>query len=339
MPEPVETPAATLVRLTNGYQVSQAIHVAAELRLADFIGAEPVAADEIAPRVGAHARSLYRLLRALSTVGIFRETNEKRFVGSPTSDLLRSDHPGSMWGWPAYIGRPLHREIWGDLLHCVRTGEDAPHHLWAVDIYQYRADKPAEIASFNAAMAAVSRAAAPAIIAAYDFSKFDRIVDVGGANGALLAAILSASPQSSGIVFDLPSVVQGAASVIRAAGLDGRCEIVGGSYWDGVPAGGDAYIIKSVLMDTSDGEAATLLQNVRSAMGPRGTLLVIERLIGAPNEESVDAFYAITMLVASRGAVRRQDEWAAVFGAGGFKLVSVTPTTSRFYVLEGRPAA
>jgi hypothetical protein len=253
------------------------------------------------------------------------------------SDLLRTDHPGSMWGWPAYIGRPLHREMWGDLLHCVRTGEDAPHHLWGVDIWQYRADTPEEIASFNAAMAAVSRTAAPAIIAAYDFSKFGRIVDVGGANGALLAAILTASPRASGIVFDLPSVVRGAASVIQAAGLDGRCEVVGGSYWDGVPAGGDAYIIKSVLMDTSDEEAAILLQKVRSAMGPQGTLLVIERLIGAPNEDSVDAFFDITMLVGTGGGVRRQDEWAAVFGAGGFKLGSVTPTASRFYVLEGRP--
>jgi hypothetical protein len=281
----------------------------------------------------------YRLLRALSTVGIFRETDDRRFVGSPMSDLLRTDHPGSMWGWPAYIGRPFHREVWGDLLHSVRTGQDAPHHLWGVDIWQYRAEKPEEIASFSAGQAAVSRTAAPAIIAAYDFSKFGRIVDVGGANGALLTAILTASPRSSGTVFDLPPVVQEAASVIRKAGLDGRCDIVGGSYWDGVPAGGDAYIIKSVLMDTTDEEAATLLRNVRSAMGPRGTLLVIERLIGAPNEGSVDAFFDITMLVATRGGVRRQDEWAAVFAAGGFRLDSVTPTASRFYVLEGRPSA
>ena len=299
--------------------------MAAELRLADFISDEPVTAEEIAPRVGAHARSLHRLLRALSTAGIFRETDDKRFVGSPMSDLLRTNHPGSMWGWPAYIGRPLHREVWGDLLHSVRTGQDAPHHLWGVDIWQYRADKPQEIASFNAAMETVSRNAAPAIIAAYDFSKFGRIVDVGDANGALLVAILSANPRSLGIVFDLPPVVREAISVIRTAGLDGRCVIVGGSYWDGVPVGGDAYIIKSVLMDTTDEEAATLLRNVRSAMGPRGTLLVIERLIGAPNEGSMDAFFDITMLVGTRWSVRRQDEWAAVFAAGGFRLDSVTP--------------
>lgn len=338
MPDPVETPAAALMRLMNGYRVSQAIHVAAELRLADFIGAEPVTADEIAPRLGAHARSLYRLLRALSTVGIFYEADDKRFVRSPTSELLRTDHAGSLWGWAAYIGRPHHREVWGDLLHSVRTGQDAPHHLWGVDLWQSHADKPEELATFNAGQAAVARTAAPAIITAYDFSKFARIVDVGGANGALLAAILNASPRSSGIVFDLPPVVREAASVIRTAGLDGRCEVVGGSYWDGVPPGGDAYIIKSVLMDTMDEEAATLLHNVRSAMHPRGTLLVMERLIGAPNQGPVDAFFAISMLVATGGRVRRRDEWAAVFAAGGFRLDSVTPTASPFYVLEGHPS-
>ena len=126
--------------------------------------------------------------------------------------------------------------------------------------------------------------------------------------------------------------------MIRTAGLDGRCEIVGGSYWDGVPAGGDVYIIKSVLMDHTDEEAATLLRNVRSAMGPRGTLLVIEWLIGAPNEGAVDAFFDLQMLVGTGGGVRRQDEWAPLFAAGGFSLDSVTPTASRFYVLEGRPS-
>lgn len=335
MPEPVETPAAALMRLMNGYRISQAIHVAAELRLADFIGDEPLTADEIAPRVGAHAPSLYRLLRALSTVGIFHEVDDKRFVASASSDLLRTDHPKSLLGWAGYIGRPHHREVWGHLLHSVRTGQDAPHHLWGVDLWQSHADKPEEIASFNAGQAAVARTAAPAIIEAYDFSKFARIIDVGGANGALLAAILSASPRSAGIVFDLTPVVQEAASVIRTAGLDGRCEIVGGSYWDGVPPGGDAYIIKSVLMDTTDEEAATLIHNVRSAMEPRGTLLVIERLIGAPNEGSVAAFFDVSMLVATGGRVRRRDEWASVFAAGGFRLDSVTPTASPFYVLEG----
>jgi hypothetical protein len=162
---------------------------------------------------------------------------------------------------------------------------------------------------------------------------------------ALLSYMLLAREQRSSKarpevlrVFDLSHVIQEAASVIRTAGLDGRCEIVGGSYWDAVPAGGDTHTIKSVLMDKTDEEAATLLRNVRSAMDPRGTLLVIERLIGAPNQDPVDAFFDLQMLVGPGGGVRRQDEWAPLFAAGEFSLDSVTPTASRFYVLEGRPS-
>ncbi len=339
MTQAADTPATTLLRLANGYQISQVIHVAAELRLADLIGDEPVSTVDIATRVGAHPGSLYRLLRALSTVGIFRETDDRCFVASPMSDLLRADHSRSMLGWATLIGRPYHWQIWGDLLHSVRTGEDATHHLYGVDIWQYRADKPEETTVFNAAMSALSRNVAPALIAAYDFTGFERIVDVGGANGALLAAILTASPRSTGVVFDLPYVVREAASVIRVAGLAGRCETAEGSYLDGVPAGGDAYILKSVLMDSTDEEAAAILQNVRTAMGAGGTLLVIEGVIGAPNEGQRDAFSDLMMLVVTGGRERTQDEWAAVFAAGGFTLDSITPTASRFQVLEGHPSA
>ena len=338
MTQAIDNAAITLLRLANGYQISQAIRVAAELKVADIIGDEPVSAEDIAPRVAAHPGSLYRLLRALSTVGVFRETDDRRFVASPMSDLLRTDHPRSMWGWPAFNGRPHHWQLWGDLLHCVRTGEDANYHLHGMAGWTYLADKPEETAAVNAGQAALSRNVAPAISAAYDFARFQRIVDVGGGNGTLLAAILSATPRTTGIVYDLPHVIPSAVAVIRRAGLEGRCETAGGSYLDAVPPGGDAYIFKSVLMDETDEQAALVLRNVRTTMGPRGTLLVIERLIGAPNEEHSDAFFDLTMLVATGGSVRRRDEWAAIFTAGGFTLDSVTPTASRFHVLEGHPS-
>ena len=337
MTGPADTPTAALLRLANGYQISQALHVAAELRLADRIGEVPVAAADLAPQVGAHPQSLYRLLRALATVGIFRETDDRRFAASPMSELLRTDHPQSIWGWPALVGRPHHWQMWGDLLHSVRTGEDAMHHLHGVGVWEYRADKPAEITAFNAAMAALSRSVAPALLAACDFSRFDRIVDVGGANGALLVAILAAHPRATGVVFDLPAVVRQAEAVIRAAGLEGRCQTAAGSYFDGVPAGGDAYVVKSVLMDSTDDECAAILQQIRIAMKPTGALLVLEGLIGAPNQGPRDAFSDLMMLVGTGGQERRRDEWEAVFAAGGFALDSVTPTASRFHVLEGHP--
>jgi len=339
MSQPANTPTATLLRLINGYQISQAIHVAADLRLADLIGDEPVSLPEISTRVGAHPGSLYRLLRALSTVGVFRETEDQRFVASPMSELLRTDHPQSMWGWPMFIGRPYHWQMWGDLAHSVRTGEDAIHHRHGVGIWTYRADKPEETTVFNAAMEAMSRNVAPAIIAACDFTRFKRIVDVGGANGALLAAILTANPQSTGVVFDLPHVVREASSVIRGAGLEGRCEMVEGSYFDGVPSGGDAYIFKSVLMDHTDETCAAILRQVRTAMGPHGALLVIEGVISAANEGPRNAFSDLMMLVGTGGRERRRDEWEAVLAAGGFALSSITPTASRVQILEGRPSA
>jgi len=339
MSQPADTPTAAFLRLANGYQISQAIHVAAELGLADFIGDEPVSVPDLSTRVGAHPESLYRLLRALSTVGVFRETDDRRFVASPMSELLRTDNPQSMWGWAMFIGRPYHWEMWGDLEHSVRTGEDAIHHRYGVGIWAYRADKPQETAIFNAAMEAISRNVAPAIIAACDFTRFERIVDVGGANGALLAAILTASPRSAGVVFDLPHVVREASSVIRMAGLEGRCETVEGSYFETVPVGGDAYIFKSVLMDHTDEPCAAILRRVRTAMGPHGTLLVIEGMMGSPNEGPRSAFSDLMMLVGTGGRERRQEEWEAVLAGSGFVLGSITPTASRFQILEARPSA
>ena len=236
------------------------------------------------------------------------------------------------------IGRPYHWQMWGDLLHSVRTGEDAIHHRHGVGIWTYRADKPEETAIFNAAMEAMSRSVAPAIIAACDFTRFKRIVDVGGANGALLAAILAASPHSTGVVFDLPHVVREASSVIRRAGLEGRCAIAEGSYFEGVPADGDAYIFKSVLMDHTDETCAAILRRVRTAMGPQGSLLVMEGIIGAPNEGPRAALSDLMMLVGTGGRERRQDEWESILDAAGFELRSTTPTASRFQILEGRPS-
>lgn len=338
MTQATDSAANTLLRLANGYQISQALYVAAELKVADLVGDTPVSAEDIAPRAGAHPGSLYRLLRTLSTVGVFRETDDRRFVATPMSDLLRTDHPRSLRARPALLGRPYPWQNWGDLLHCVRTGQDANHHLHGTDGWTFRADKPEETAAANAMFAALSRNVIPAILAAYDFARFQKIVDVGGGNGTLLTNILGATPRATGIVFDLPHVAPAAAAVIRQAGLEGRCEARGGSYLDGVPPGGDAYIIKSVLMDDTAEEAAAILRNVRAAMGARGTLLVIERLIGAPNEDQENAMMDLEMLVGTGGFVRRRDEWAAIFTDGGFTLDSVTPTASPFHILEGRPA-
>jgi len=325
------------MRLANGYQISQAIHAAAALKLSDFVGDSPTSANDVAAAAGAHPGSVYRLLRALSTLGIFHETDDRLFEHTPVSELLRSDRPGSLLGWPAFIGRDYHWQSWGDLVNCIRTGEDATRHLYGVDIWQYRAGKPEETAIFNRAMAAISGSVAPSIIAACDFGRFDRIMDIGGADGSLMVAILRANPHPRGVVFDLPHVVEAATTVIKGAELGERCEIIGGSYYDSIPAGADACILKSTLMDLTDDEAVEVLGRVRKALNRGGSVLVLEGLIGAPNTGQRDAFSDLNMLVATGGRDRRRDEWEALFSAAGLTLESVTPTASRFHILEARP--
>jgi len=200
MTQATDSAANALLRLANGYQISQALYVAAELKVADLVSDTPVSAEDIAPRAGAHRGSLYRLLRTLSTVGVFRETDDRRFVATPMSDLHRTDHPRSLRARPALLGRPYSWQNWGDLLHCVRTGQDAHHHLHGTDAWTFRADKPEETAAANAMFAALSRNVIPAILAAYDFARFQKIVDEGGGNETLLTNILGATPRATGMI-------------------------------------------------------------------------------------------------------------------------------------------
>ena len=334
--EPTDDPTATLLRLTNGYQVSQSIHVAATLNVADLVADEPRAAAELATALAVNEDALYRLLRALATVGIFREVEGRSFVATPMSALLRSGHPRSMRGWPVFIGRPQHWTAWGDLLNCVRTGEDAPHHLLGESVWEYRAREPGEASIFNAAMAAISRGVTEALVEAYDFDRYARIVDVGGADGTLLVGILSANPRPHGVVFDLPRTVADAAAVIDSAGLGARCDIVPGSFYERIPAGGDAYILRAVLHDCTDEQSRQILQNIHGAMAPDGKVLIIEGIMQPAASTPRDAFTDLNMLVATGGRERDLQDWETVLASAGFELAGTTATASRFHVIEAR---
>jgi hypothetical protein len=338
MSQPIEDPAGALLRLTNGYQVSQAIHVAATLKLADFIGDEPRHAGELAGALAVHENALYRLLRALATVGIFRETEDRAFVSTPISELLRSDHPRGMQGWPVFIGGAQHRAVWGDLLYSIQTGEDASRHIYGMSIWDWRAQQPGEATIFNNAMAALSNSVAEAVAAAYDFDRFERIVDIGGADGTLLTAILAAHPRPHGVVFDLPKSVAEATPVIAAAGLSERCEAVAGSYFDVIPPGAGAYLLKSVLHDCSDEDSRRILENIRKAMPADGAVLIVEALMQPAASTPRDAFSDLNMLVSNGGREREPGEWKTLLADAGFELTGITPTTTRFHVIEGRAA-
>jgi hypothetical protein len=326
-----------LRRLVNGYQVSQALHVAATLGIADLLAAGPRTSAEIAAAVGAHPRALYRLLRTLASLGVFHEddTAEHRFALTPLGEGLRTDTPDSVAGWAAYIGQPYSWSAWAQLLHSVQTGENAFRQVHGMDVWEYRAQHPDDSAAFDRAMTANTRQRLAALLAAYDFSRFATIVDVGGGRGAFLAALLAAYPTAHGVLFDRPHVVAGAETELRAAGIADRCRITGGDFFQAVPTGGDAYVLMQIVHDWEDAEATAILRRCREAMRADARLLVIEWELLEPNAGAEGKLTDLVMLVTAGGQERTRSEYAALFAAAGFQLAAVTPTTSGWSIFEG----
>jgi len=334
---PDETPAAALMRLVNGYQVSQAIAVAAELGLADLLADGPRTADELAASAGAHPGALYRLLRALAAVGVFREASGRSFALTPMAECLRAAAADSVGPWARLVARPYLRRAWDGLEHSIRTGRNAFSHVHGTDVWSYRRAHDAEGAVFDGAMAGISRRVAVAVAAAYDFGGLARIVDVGGGDGTLLARIMVVHGDARGVLFDRPAVVARAAAVLAAAGVADRCDVVGGDFFAALPQGADAYILKAILHDWPDAPAVAILRRCREAMRPGARLLVIERLVGPPNEGAEAKFSDLNMLVVPGGRERTGAEFATLLADAGFAACRVIPTGTRMSVIEAAP--
>lgn len=334
---PQERPTEVLMRLTNGYQVTQAIHVASVLGIADRIAECTGGVSELAERTGTHAPSLYRLLRALASVGVLHEDEGARFSLTPVGECLRSDAPEPVGGWAALVGEDTHWRAWGALLHSVRTGENAFRHVHGMSPWEFRAPRPEANAVFNRAMTDLSRRANAALLDAYDFGRFGTVVDVAGGHGALLIAMLRRHPQMRGVLFDQPHVVSGAEERLRAAGVADRCRLEGGSFFDGVPEGGDAYMLKAIIHDWEDPECVLILRNCRRAVPDDGALLIIERQIGPANGDPEPKFSDLNMLVAPGGRERTIEEFEALLDASGFRLSGVSPNAAGLHVIEGTP--
>jgi hypothetical protein len=270
------SPRDTLWRMTTAYQVSQAIHVAATLGIADLLEPGPKRADELAEATGTHESALYRILRALASVGVFTEETDGRSGLTPLAEHLRTDAPGSLRSWAMFMGRPYVFASWGHLMHSAKTGEPAFPEVYGTTAWEYRAAHPEESAIFNAAMTGLSGAEAEAVVRSYDFSAINVLVDVGGGEGALLAAILAANPNLRGILFDQPHVVADAGPLLEQAGVADRCEVVGGSFFEAVPEGADAYLLKSIVHDWDDASAIEILRKCRAAMAEPQAVVAAE---------------------------------------------------------------
>jgi hypothetical protein len=331
---PPPSPAVRMMQLINGYQVSQALHVAATLGIADLLRHAPRSSDALADSVGADRDALYRLLRALAAVGVFHEDADRTFSLTEMGACLRSDAPEPVGPWAAYIGRPYCWQVWAHLLYSVRTGEYAYPHVHGVSNWEYRIEHPEENAIFNAAMTGNTRGITEAVVAAYDFSPFAHIVDVGGGQGQLLGSVLTANAHPRGILFDQPQVVAQADNLLGAMGVRERCEITGGDFFTSVPPG-DVHMMKVVLHDWNDEQALTILRNCRAAVMPGGRILVIERIIGAPNSAPAEKFADLNMLVAAGGRERSHEEFVELFAAAGYALKRVLPTGTHLHLIEG----
>ena len=329
-------PWLDVLTLINGFQITQAIHVAATLRIADHLKDGARSADELAAMTGSHTGSLYRLLRALAAVGIFREDKNRTFALTPMGDCLRTNSATPIGAWAEYVGSDYVWRTWGHLRHSIRTGENAFKSMNGKGIWEYRTEHPELGAVFDRSMTEISRGAAEAVVGAYDFSEFRHVVDVGGGRGLMLAAILNAHPQMRGTLFDLPGVVAGAKSVLEQRGVINRCNIVGGNFFEAVPEGGDAYIMRVVIHDWEDEEAVAILRTCRRAVREAAKLILIERIVAPPNEVPATKFSDLNMLVLPGGRERTREEFSDLFAKSGFELTRVAPA-GNVNVIEARP--
>jgi len=337
-----EAPDATLRRMINGLYLTQAIHVAAELAIADALASGPRAADDIAGDVGAHPESLYRLMRALASVGVLHEDESRRFSLTPIGACLRSDAKPSLLAWAKLFGRGEYWNAWGALLHSVRTGDNAFRAVHGMDAWEHRKSHAETASAFNRAMSDNTRWAAEAIASVYDFRRFKRIVDVGGGHGTLLACVLAGHASGRGVLFDLPEVVAGARAQLANtsfANIAHRCDILAGSFFDSVPDGGDAYSLKTVLHDWEDAEAHAILCSCRRAMRQDAVLLIIERLLAGPNEGAEGKLSDLNMLVVPGGRERTEEQYSTLLRDTGFRLTAVVRTATPYCILEAAPVS
>lgn len=326
-----------MIELSLGAWVSQAVQVAAELGIADALADGPLPLNELANRVGADPDALKRLMRALIGRGVFRQRRDGRYELTRTAATLRSDAPESVRGWARFIGSKQHREHWSLLSTAVRKGKAIVPDLRGKEFFEYLASEPEFAEVFNDAMTSLSDMVEPIALAAYDFSPFSTIADIGGGHGKLLAGILDANPTAEGVLFDLPGVVVGAPALLEKSGLANRVRIEGGSFFDSVPAGADAYILKQVIHDWPDEQAVAILRNVRAAAGSGATVLLLETVLPGHSREFSGNWSDLEMLLVGSSRERTAAEYAELLESAGWRLTRVVPTASPFSFVEAKP--
>ncbi len=327
-------PRRALAQFLVGNQIQQAIYVATKLGIADLLKDGPKRSEELAEATGAHPSSLYRLLRALASFGIFNEIEHCQFKLTPIAALLQSEMPGSMRPFALWSGGVSY-QVFGGLEYSVRTGAPAFERIFEMEFFEYLERNPEAGALFEELMSWNTLPVAP-IIASYDFVGVNTLVDVGGGRGELLATILSTHPTMCGILIDQPHVIQRARCVLEAAGVADRCVAIGGNIKESVPSGGDAYLLKNVIHGLDDNEASRLLSNCRQVMNHGAKLLLVEFIMQPGNQPFPGKLMDLLMLVGCHGRERTAEEFRTILDAAGFQLTNVMMTKYAYSIIEAR---
>jgi hypothetical protein len=326
-----------MMQILTGSYIAGAIACLAQMGVPDLVEGGPKSAEELAIKLDADPKALYRLMRATASVGVLSEGADGKFSETPMSAVLRSNGTPSLRSFAIMGGREWHGRGWSQLEYCVRTGKQALDKIYGMPIFEYFAQNPGEAQVFNDAMTALSAIDSPAVAEAYSFDGIHSIVDVGGGHGLLLATILARNPQMKGTVYDVQRVIEGAKDGPLKPFME-RCTLASGDMFSSVPAGADAYIMKHIIHDWPDELCLKILKACRKGVNSGGKLLVVDWVIQPGNDFSPGKFLDLQMLIFPGGCERSEKQFRDLFAASGWRLSRIIPTAAGECIVEGVPA-
>lgn len=327
-------PKMVISQMIFGFATAKAVHVAAKLNIADLIKAHgPMTCAELAKECDADKDALYRVLRALASVGIFAEDQNGKFALTPIAECLEDDHPDTMKAMAIVTGNVFY-QAYGEFLYSVKTGKPGFAKAVGMSPFEYLGKNPEEGKLFDRMMTEFHGKETEPMVNNYDFSVFKTVVDVGGGNGSVIAAVLNKYPTVSGRLFDLPEVINRSRENIESWGLSKRCQVDEGSFFEAVSKGGDAYILRHIIHDWSDEDSLTILSNCRKAMNPGGKILVAEAVIPKGNDPHPYKWLDLTMLLIG-GKERTKEQFENLFSKAGLKLTRIIPVDGEISLVEG----